>query len=239
MSSPPNALPDALTCSIFFARRIVKWWYKRIQGAEGEQLSERFLSSSSLLTLMSLRPGLLLAEKHLKDLQKQRRDKIDEIKKATKYDNLRKLLDKYDDEAKSGPASGPQTPVRAQPGNRPGQPASRPPLGSGVVGGQAVTPLTGPQPKGPLAVQTGQQQQLPSGMRNANPAVGSIRAPIVPLQRTWLDRMADAVLGADPAGGTLLGPEQKYALICSKCKKHNGLATKEEFNEIRESNTAR
>lgn len=78
-------------------------------------------------------------------------------------------------------------------------------------------------------------------MRAAPP--GALARPVVanniPLQRTWLDRIADAVLGADSAGGSLLGPEQKYALICSHCKKHNGLATREEFNEIRESGDTR
>jgi hypothetical protein len=59
------------------------------------------------------------------------------------------------------------------------------------------------------------------------------RAPAAPAQRTWLDRMADSVLGADPSG-TALGPEQKYALICVNCKRHNGLARKEEFEEVRE-----
>ncbi len=44
-----------------------------------------------------------------------------------------------------------------------------------------------------------------------------------------MDKLADAILGADPSA---TGPEQKYALICARCHRHNGLALKEEFNEV-------
>ena len=47
-----------------------------------------------------------------------------------------------------------------------------------------------------------------------------------------MDKVADAILGADPG---LAGPEQKYALICVRCHTHNGLALKDEFDEIRKS----
>lgn len=53
--------------------------------------------------------------------------------------------------------------------------------------------------------------------------------PMVPMQKTWMDKLADAILGSDPA---TMGPEQKYALICARCHAHNGLALKEEFNEV-------
>ena len=50
-----------------------------------------------------------------------------------------------------------------------------------------------------------------------------------PMPKTWMDKVADAILGADPSA---TGPEQKYALICARCHAHNGLALKEEFNEV-------
>ncbi len=54
-------------------------------------------------------------------------------------------------------------------------------------------------------------------------------ASAIPMQKTWMDKVADAILGSDPAA---IGPEQKYALICARCHAHNGLALKEEFNEV-------
>lgn len=52
---------------------------------------------------------------------------------------------------------------------------------------------------------------------------------MLPMQKTWMDKLADAILGADPSA---TGPEQKYALICARCHAHNGLALKIEFNEV-------
>lgn len=166
------------------------------------------------------------AEEHLKDLQRQRRAKIEEIKRATKYDHLRLLLEKYDDEKKPvGPqqgrgTAGPQTPVK---GGKPQQQGQAP--GSAV----ARPPVPGQQPL-PSAMRGSQPTGAPTSAGFAQPQT---RAPAAPAQRTWLDRMADSVLGADPSS-TALGPEQKYALICVSCKRHNGLARKEEFEEVRE-----
>ncbi|PWN22445.1 hypothetical protein BCV69DRAFT_297736 [Microstroma glucosiphilum] len=184
---------------IFFTRRIVRWWYKRVQAAE---------------------------EEHLKDLQRQRRAKIEEIKRATKYDHLRLLLEKYDDEKKpvtsqqGRVAAGPQTPMK---GGKPQQQGQAP--GSAV----ARPPVPGQQPL-PSAMRGSQGTGAPTPAGFGQPQAQS-RAPAAPAQRTWLDRMADSVLGADPSS-TALGPEQKYALICVSCKRHNGLARKEEFEEV-------
>ncbi|CAO1632810.1 unnamed protein product [Sympodiomycopsis kandeliae] len=192
---------------IFFTRRIVSWWYKRVQKAE---------------------------EEHLKELRKQKSNKIEEIKRATKYDHLRNLLDKYDDQAQ---AKGPQGQKVGTPDKRQQQPQT-PVRGQAAPQGpqaqSAQRPAT--QPAGQHQQQQQQQQlrqpqqPLPSGMRpqGLRPSTGP---PTITLQRTWLDRVADAVLGSDPSGAAL-GPEQKYALICTQCKQHNGLATREEFDEI-------
>ncbi|CAO1635868.1 unnamed protein product [Parajaminaea phylloscopi] len=188
---------------IFFARSIVKWWYKRVQTAE---------------------------EQHLKDLQKQRKEKIEEIKKATKYDHLRKLLEQYDEEGKAGMAQSPQTPTRPVAGQKPGSAA-----GATRSDTKAASKANGSSANN---LTSQQRAPLPSGMRHSQqpPTSAGFSAAQqqqpLPQHRTWVDRMADAVLGADPASSPLLGPEQKYALICSQCKHHNGLATKEEFQEI-------
>lgn len=171
------------------------------------------------------------------------------------------LLDKYDNEKGPGGAAapgapkpgqaqgqGPQTPKRGAPGAS-ASPVPVPGQGqpAGMVRGQPPAGATGARiGGGPAHIQP--IQPLPSGMRgqaqvqpplppqHAASAPGFPRPPLAPtmaapLQRTWLDRMADAVLGADPSSAAL-GPEQKYALICSQCKRHNGLAAREEFDEV-------
>lgn len=202
---------------IFFTRRIVRWWYKRVQVAEDE---------------------------HLKELKRQRNVKIEEIKRATRYDHLRMLLDKYDEDGArkapgtTAPVGAGRTPNTKQQQQQQGSPQPRTP-----VKGQAATQPNTPQQRsmpGAHATPVLRADGTPvpptasAGAVNGAPAI--IRPPLpsaMPTQRTWLDRVADAVLGSDPSSA-VLGPEQKYALICSKCKTHNGLATREEFEEVRE-----
>lgn len=49
-------------------------------------------------------------------------------------------------------------------------------------------------------------------------------APILPRERTYLDRVVEYLIGD--------GPANRYALICSQCQSHNGMALKEEFEYI-------
>lgn len=45
--------------------------------------------------------------------------------------------------------------------------------------------------------------------------------PVLPQQRTVIDRLVDYLVGD--------GPSNRYALICRQCESHNGMALKEEF----------
>lgn len=72
-------------------------------------------------------------------------------------------------------------------------------------------------------------QTNPQGQRSTNSAPAVAVQP--PGPRTWMDKLGDALLGADPSQMTA---EQRYALICEACYAHNGLALKEEIEEIRE-----
>ncbi|XP_018354473.1 PREDICTED: protein lunapark-B isoform X2 [Trachymyrmex septentrionalis] len=61
--------------------------------------------------------------------------------------------------------------------------------------------------------------------RIINPATMSFRSPlprpVLPQQRTVIDRLVDYLVGD--------GPANRYALICRQCESHNGMALKEEF----------
>lgn len=49
-------------------------------------------------------------------------------------------------------------------------------------------------------------------------------APVLPRERSYLDRVVEYLIGD--------GPANRYALICSQCHSHNGMALKEEFEYI-------
>lgn len=49
----------------------------------------------------------------------------------------------------------------------------------------------------------------------------SLPRPVLPQQRTVIDRLVDYLVGD--------GPSNRYALICRQCESHNGMALKEEF----------
>lgn len=46
-----------------------------------------------------------------------------------------------------------------------------------------------------------------------------------PQKSHWYDKLAEALVGD-------VGPETKYALICSKCFTHNGLVLPQEIDNI-------
>ena len=56
-----------------------------------------------------------------------------------------------------------------------------------------------------------------------------------PYQKTFLDRLADVMLGADPSttGGAPNAAEQRYALICHICFNHNGLCHRDQWDALR------
>lgn len=183
---------------IVFTRRIVRWWYRRVGAAE---------------------------EKHLIDLKRQKRDKVDEIKRATKYDHLRMLLDKYDDSKQPTPPP-PATPTKkgaaAAAGSKSTSPANKATPSPQRTGAHPPASAHAPNTPEAAALQAQRMALMRSGVRPTLP-------PPQQQQRTWMDKLADSILGSDP---TSLGPEQKYALICTRCHAHNGLALKEEFSEV-------
>ncbi|EST04513.1 protein of unknown function DUF2296 [Kalmanozyma brasiliensis GHG001] len=193
---------------IISTRRIVRWWYRRIGAAE---------------------------DKHLIDLKRQKREKIDELKRATKYDHLKMLLEKYDEAGPKGAsANAPSTPTKGKPGSKSASPSSKNATQSPASAGSAAsTPQRGGAPGPALTTPEAQalQAQRMALMRQQGGVIQPPRsaAPAAPLPKTWMDKVADAILGSDPSA---LGPEQKYALICARCHAHNGLALKDEFNEV-------
>lgn len=183
-------------------------------------------------------------EQHLDALRKQQRTKINEIKRATDFDHLRALLDTYDTEAQ------PRANVNSSLATPAGQ-------SQRLLARKSTSSLRHATPKETLRqhrrsdslqekLKVDNEDPLPSlapaitglpiqGVRDGqyNPhSRPSIHAPEpVPYHRSWMDKVADLILGTDPYGATL--EDQQYALICRHCFRHNGLVPKNELNEIR------
>lgn len=59
----------------------------------------------------------------------------------------------------------------------------------------------------------------------AGPPGPPMPRPVLPRERTYFERVVEYVVGD--------GPANRFALICSSCDSHNGMALKEEFEYLR------
>ncbi|KAF8804825.1 hypothetical protein BYT27DRAFT_7258855 [Phlegmacium glaucopus] len=155
---------------ILFIRRIVQIWYKRKGDAE---------------------------EKTVQILTKERRDKVEEIKKKTNYYSTRDLIQRYDEPS-------PATPLR--PRVIPRQPLPTTPQHQPFLNN--INPNVGKS--------SGVNPTLQAQLSPTTPPF-----PMQPQRRQWYDRLADSILGEDDP--IIASPSSRYALICEKCFAHNGL----------------
>ncbi|XP_043590817.1 endoplasmic reticulum junction formation protein lunapark-A-like [Bombus pyrosoma] len=84
---------------------------------------------------------------------------------------------------------------------------------------------TGLAPVGIAPTQNPLNTSFQGGIRPVNTPIRDYRTPlprpVLPRQRTYLDRLIDYLVGD--------GPSNRYALVCRNCDSHNGMALKEEF----------
>ncbi|KAF8796790.1 Endoplasmic reticulum junction formation like protein [Argiope bruennichi] len=64
-------------------------------------------------------------------------------------------------------------------------------------------------------------QTLTINASAVRPPAPPMPRPVLPRERTFMDRLVDYLVGD--------GPSNRYALICRQCQSHNGMALKEEF----------
>ncbi|OXV10781.1 hypothetical protein Egran_01458 [Elaphomyces granulatus] len=168
-------------------------------------------------------------QQQLENLNKQRRETIEKLKIATKYNSTQQLLDKY----------GAESPKPASPKN--GKAAQKKETRSKAGGAQMgartgfVPPPTaniqrppaellpstpmGSSPQGPSLTGDGSTSPLPDV---EEPGFAPNAFPTVPQyieQPRWYDRLLDVLLGEDE---TL--PGNRLALICGNCRLVNGQA---------------
>jgi len=151
---------------ILFIRRIVQIWYQKIGDAE---------------------------EKTVQSLIKERREKVEEVKKKTNYYSTRDLIQRYDE-------TSPATPLQPR-----------------VITGQPL-PVTPQQQPFPNNMSPNGKAVNPALQAQLSPISPFLSQP---QRRQWYDRLADSILGDDDPN--ISSPSSRYALICEKCFAHNGL----------------
>uniref|UniRef100_A0A8C2BGP7 Endoplasmic reticulum junction formation protein lunapark n=1 Tax=Cyprinus carpio TaxID=7962 RepID=A0A8C2BGP7_CYPCA len=174
---------------------------------------------------------------------------LEEVMETETYKNAKLILERFDPESKKK-AETEATPVRPHMTPRPGQDLRQRHVAVASPGAvlspmsPGATPLHG-APGGPpekglassVASPTGASQaetprQMMRSMNPYSPGPGSgmrppgppLARPILPRDRSSVDRVIEYLVGD--------GPQNRYALICQQCFSHNGMALKEEFEYV-------
>lgn len=176
-------------------------------------------------------------EDRLKELRKEKRKILDKVKDTETYKVARELLEKYDPTSLTDKQA-----AAASSQNVPRSPIANPGLryrGSPNTQASPVHHIQTPRPAGmqpprpyPAIMGTPMQppvrpgQVVPAGF--GRPSMGMqpprMSRPLLPNDRSVVEKLVDYVVGD--------GPSNRYALICSNCKSHNGMALKDEFEYI-------
>lgn len=142
-------------------------------------------------------------EEQLERLKKKRRMVLDLAMETETYKVAKELLEKYDPEFQKKPLAGKfGEPVPKR--------SAHEELRRRAAASQGLPP--------PSAAQ---QQLVLSSVKSAIPPMPR---PILPRERTFIDRILDYLV-AD-------GPSNRFALVCKQCESHNGMALKEEFEYL-------
>lgn len=178
-------------------------------------------------------------EDRLSELRKEKRKILDKVMDTETYKVAKELLEKYDPSSlkRERSETSPQrtmSPVGNQSLRFRGSPpqmntpvarhfmnASNPNLNTSVA---PISPQT--QPQRPVQ----QQLSYPANMHRSSlmlpppPPPPRLARPVLPSERSIVEKMVDFVVGD--------GPNNRYALICCYCHSHNGMALKDEFEYL-------
>ena len=195
--------------SVFFMRRLAKWWYTRSIDREIQE----------------------------KEVLKKRLDsKIEELKEKSDYYNTQQLLERYDSKSTSKGTNQDKFRDTSQinlhqkyPPDIPRhQQSSETALHHRGISKAPVPPL--PPPINPSEFGPQQSQLLSQNIPQFHPSAfsppPSPTLPPQPHSKGFLDRILDLLVGEDENAA-----DHRYALICRYCRTHNGLAPPGEKGE--------
>ncbi|CAL1688218.1 unnamed protein product [Lasius platythorax] len=196
---------------ILLTKKMVSWYYNRKITHNREKLS----------TIVSEKKKIL-----------------NEVTETETYKKAKEILLKFaPDELNMTPLTPKLTQKLSMPTETPRRPTPQaiisPQPGTGELRRRAISTynaqigVTGPGLMTPNIKPNNQplNAPFPPSGRIINPASIGFRSPlprpVLPQQRTVIDRLVDYLVGD--------GPSNRYALICRQCESHNGMALKEEF----------
>ncbi|XP_053494499.1 endoplasmic reticulum junction formation protein lunapark-B isoform X1 [Ictalurus furcatus] len=185
----------------------------------------------------------------LEDLKSEKRKILEEVMETETYKNAKLILERFDLESKNK-AEAEATPVRPQMTPKPGQevrqrhvamatpgPMSRPaPPGAtplrtapggppeNILGASVSSPALSSSMETPPQMRRSMSPYSPVLGTGMHPPGPPMARPILPRERSAVDRVIEYLVGD--------GPQNRYALICQQCFSHNGMALKEEFEYL-------
>ncbi|KAH0553791.1 endoplasmic reticulum junction formation protein lunapark-A isoform X2 [Cotesia glomerata] len=156
-------------------------------------------------------------QEKLVDMQKEKKKILDQVTETETYKKAKEILLKF------APDQLRMTPLSPQP-------VSKTPMTTPVPRRLSTPQPQTPMPQPSMATPMHQtsdatelrKRALAATSPQLNSSIGSpLPRPILPKQRSYLDRLVEYLVGD--------GPSNRYALICRQCDSHNGMALKEEF----------
>lgn len=187
---------------IVLAKKLLQWYFRRKIERKNEELA---------------------------DLIKQKRTVLDNVMETETYKIAKEILEKYDPETlrksiKVEEKAAKQLALPEMTNLRRRMPPSSVPLRAGRL---PHSNLKMPSSSSNTPFDERRMMVVPPGMsRNGQQTLGPLPLPrpILPRERTAIDRVIDFLVGE--------GPGNRYALICSRCNSHNGMALKEEYEYL-------
>lgn len=181
-----------------------------------------------------------IKEENLRELKKEKRNILDRVMETETYKVAKELLEKFDPSAlnKDKPDTSPRIPSQINLGSRsdlryrPIATRNTPITSSPQVINRSQVQMRQVMPQTP-STSSQQMMRAPLGpvapMRMimgtpAAPVNARLPRPILPQERSVVDKVVDYVVGD--------GPSNRYALICMYCHSHNGMALKDEFEYL-------
>ncbi|XP_075549626.1 zinc-ribbon metal-binding protein lunapark isoform X1 [Dermacentor variabilis] len=172
----------------------------------------------------------------LTDLIKQKRSVLDNVMETETYKVAKEILEKYDPETLRKSVKLEEKTVKPLLGTDPDLRRRMIPQsikGTPMRPGARLPHSNLKMPSSSLPNAPFEERRMmvvaPGMSRNGQQAHGplpvpTLPRPILPRERTAFDRVIDFLVGE--------GPSNRYALICTRCCSHNGMALKEEYEYL-------
>ncbi|OLL24967.1 Protein lunapark [Neolecta irregularis DAH-3] len=206
---------------IYGTRRMMRWYYTRRIGSIGG--CDKGGNADK-------------TETKVEHLKSQQREKVEELKRKTRFYSTQSLLERYAAEGSNANSSlNPSVNLLLNPSaNTSNTPNTNSPVNSNTsssLNQNPNTPLNSYTDTVPVSTPTkriilrrraSQPQPLSSSawplprMHDTPPEPLQAQSPVA---STWYDRVLDILVGVDESA-----PSQRHALICISCRSHNGLA---------------